>query len=97
MEYSHGTIERYKRGCHCADCKAANAARIKHWRHGGLTDRTIKKVRDHAPALTPKQAGMLGEALAAWAARIGASLPPLNDDQIGEAGRAAADLDRRPS
>jgi len=28
----HGTLRRYRRGCHCTDCRNANAADKSQWR-----------------------------------------------------------------
>lgn len=31
-EPAHGTIQRYRRGCRCDDCREANAAYSREWR-----------------------------------------------------------------
>jgi hypothetical protein len=40
---------------------------------------------------------MTGPDVATWAAEQAAKMPPLTDDQAGEAGRLAAALDSKPA
>jgi hypothetical protein len=32
VQIIHGTLRGYKRGCHCASCRAANAAAVREWK-----------------------------------------------------------------
>lgn len=48
MSWQHGTINGYRhKGCHCAECRAANAAKARR-----DTNRRILRLRDD-PTLAP--------------------------------------------
>jgi hypothetical protein len=61
----HGTCSKYRSGCHCAECRAANARYELARRKGAAIDRRVRRIVADAGSLTPQQMDLLRNLLPA--------------------------------
>jgi hypothetical protein len=62
--YDHGTRGRYRAGCDCAPCRAANAVRERDRREAHRVDDAIRALVRHRDRISDDHRAQLAELLA---------------------------------